>query len=71
MERIMPTKKEFKVQKLAALKGKNQPGAAKSIGAVWVTIARSSRRAVAERVMKHAQIDNPDNQIRIEEVNGA
>lgn len=59
----MPT---YKVQKLVALKGKNRPGAAKSIGAVWVTIARNSNRAIAERAAKHAAIDNPDNQIRID-----
>jgi hypothetical protein len=59
---------KFKVQKLVALKGKTASGqAAKNVGAVWETIATKTNRATAERILKHAQIDNPNAQIRIEE----
>jgi len=59
---------KFKVQKLVALKGRTASGQrVKNVGAIWETIATKTNRATAERIQKHAQIDNPNAQIRIEE----
>lgn len=59
---------KFKVQKLVALKARTAAGQRQAnVGAVWETIARYTRKSVAERVAQHARVDNPNNQIRIEE----
>lgn len=58
----------YRVQKLAKTRGRTAAGQVnKSIGAIWVTVATSRNKAVAERAATHARIDNPDAQIRIEE----
>lgn len=60
---------KFKVQKLVAPKGRTAAGQAdKRIGEVWETIGTYKNRAVAERTWKHAQIDNPNGRIRLEEI---
>jgi hypothetical protein len=59
---------KYVVQKLVGTKGRTAAGQdVRSIGAVWETIATKTNKAVAERTLKHAQIDNPNSQIRIEE----
>jgi hypothetical protein len=59
---------KYKVQKLVALKGRTASGQAnRTVGAVWETIAKYSNKSVAERVAQHARVDNPNNQIRIDE----
>ena len=59
---------QFKVQKLVAVKGRTAAGQTDTrIGAVWETIATKRNKATAERVAQHARVDNPNNQIRIEE----
>jgi hypothetical protein len=60
--------KKFKVQKMVAFKGRTASGQVnKNVGIVWETIGSYSNRATAERTLKHAQIDNPNSQIRLEE----
>lgn len=56
----------YRVQKLVSVKPK--PGQKKS--GTWVTIATKSTKAVAEHFAKHAKIDNPNSQIRVEETGG-
>jgi len=59
---------QFKVQKLVAVKGRTAAGQTDHrVGAVWETIATKRNKATAERVAQHARVDNPNNQIRIEE----
>jgi hypothetical protein len=58
----------YRVQKLAKTRNYTASGQVnKAIGAVWVTVATSRNKTVAERAATHARIDNPDAQIRIEE----
>jgi hypothetical protein len=59
---------KFKVQKLVAVRGRTAAGQRDTrVGAIWETIATKTNKATAERIARHARVDNPDNQIRIEE----
>jgi hypothetical protein len=61
--------KKYKVQKLVAFKGRTAAGQKiANVGQVWVTIATKGNKTVAERIQRNAQIDNPDANIRIEEL---
>lgn len=52
---------KFKVQRrVAAVRG-----AAKSIGQVWVTVAKGKREVVAETIARSARIEFADDIIRI------
>lgn len=61
--------KKYKVQKLVATKGRTASGqVVNTVGAVWETIGRPYKnKTTAERAQKHAQIDNPNGKIRLEE----
>lgn len=54
----MPT---YKVQKLVPV-----PGAQGQTRAQWQTIARSRDKADAERKKRHAEIDDPKHEVRVE-----
>lgn len=59
----------FRVQKLVRVRGKTAAGQTdKRMGATWETIATKSNKATAERIANHARIDNPNAQIRVEEM---
>lgn len=58
-------KKTFRVEKLVAFKARAEDG--RRIGQVWTLIATKKNRATAERIMRNALIDNPDNRVRINE----
>jgi hypothetical protein len=58
----------YKVQKLVAVKGRTAAGQTDNrVGAVWETIATKRNRTTAERIAQHARVDNPNNQVRIEQ----
>lgn len=61
--------KFYHVQKLVGTRGRTASGQVDTrIGGTWVTIGvRKTNRTVAERMAQHAQIDNPNSIIRIEE----
>ncbi len=58
-------KKQFRVEKLVAFKARAEDG--RKLGQVWTLIATKKNRTVAERIMRNALVDFPNDRIRINE----